>query len=870
MLVGQRTSRWLTVLVILAFLCTMIPSGAVFAKEQEKELNIPSPVSYLGFTPGEDKKLADWEQIKEYYAMVDKASSRVVVEELGPTAMGDKMIMAIVSSSDTIARLDHYKEIQRKLADPRGVSEEELAKLKAEAKTVVMVGASIHSTEIGGTQAAINVLYRLASSNEAAVKEMLDNTILLLVPSLNPDGHKMVVDWYRQYLGTKFEGSAPPWLYNKYVGHDDNRDWFMFNLDESKAMVKPLYQDWFPEIVYDIHQMGSNGARLFVPPFFDPPNPEIDPLIFREIMLLGGAATTDLASKGQTGISTDAQYDTWWHGGFRSGPYYHNMVGLLTEAASVSIATPVEVPFEKLTGSTRGLPNAQTMLTNFPDIWPGGTWRLADIVAYEETVIYSYLTAAARYRETFVGNFVKMGQNAVTKGQTEGPAAFVIPAEQKDPATVSKMIETLLIQGVEVQQAQQPFTLGEKIYPAGSYVVSTTQPYRANVMALLEKQTYPERREFPGGPAERPYDIAGWTLPMQMGVECIRVEKPFEAKLTKITAAAPVAGIVAEGNAAYGYAFGPEANNAAVVRSRLLAQGFMLLWAEQGFKIGDRTMAPGTTIVLAHAKLPQSVAKLAQELSVSFYPLATDPKVNTLTLRQPRVALYENWGGNSDTGWTRVIFDQYGLPYNHVHDADLKTGNLNEKYDIIVLPDSSLNSLKNGLKASSYPDEYTGGLGDAGLANLKNFVENGGTVLALDSATEFATKYLGVTATNITEKLESKDFYCPGSILEIDVANTHPVAYGLSPKTGAYFVSSPTFEVGAGVTSIASYPADKDPLMSGWLMGSKYIQGKTALAEAPVGKGRVIMVGFRAQHRGQPYGTYKVLFNSIFYAAAQR
>ncbi|NLP18843.1 MAG: peptidase M14, partial [Firmicutes bacterium] len=506
-------------------------------------------------------------------------------EDIGPTTEDDTMIMAIVSSPDTIARLEYYKGLQKKLADPRGLSAEELEKLKSEAKTVFFVNTAGHSTEVGGVHALTNVLYRLGTSDDAEVAEILENTIVLIVPTLNPDGHDMVANWYRDTLGTEFEGTNQPWLYARYCGHDNNRDWFMFNLQESRNIGKILYQEWFPEIIYDIHQMGSDGARFFIPPFFDPPNWEIDPLILRQIMLLGGAATTELCAQGMSGVCSNAIYDTWWHGGMRSAPYYHNMVGLLTEAASVKLATPITV--EKPSGARRGLADPNEFLTNNPDPWPGGEWRLGDIVAYEEATVFSFLKTAARYRDMFINNFVLMGQKAVTKGEKEAPFAFVIPADQSDPATVAKMLEILSFQGTEIHQARMAFKADGKTYPAGSYVIKTQQPYRANVIALLDTQTYPDRLEYPGGPAERPYDVAGWTLPYQMGVECVRVVNKFTAELEPVDEITPPAGSVVKGNAAFGYAFGPEMNNAVTARLRLLEKGFDLKWAKEEFATAD-------------------------------------------------------------------------------------------------------------------------------------------------------------------------------------------------------------------------------------------------------------------------------------------
>ena len=572
-----------------------------------------------------------------------------------------------------------------------------------------------------------------------------------------------------------------------------------------------------------------------------------------------------------TGVVTNAMYDTWWHGGMRSGPYYHNMVGFLTETASVNIATPITIGFDKLTSSTRGLANAQTRVQTFPEPWPGGLWTFEDVVAYPESVIYSFAKGLSKFKEDFVSNFVKMGQDAVYRGLTESPSAFVLPVDPNDPATLNWMLEVLDFQGVEVHKAAKAFVADGKDYPAGTFVILTAQPYRPNVMALLEKQQYPDRLQYPGGPAEAPYDVAGWTLPMQMGVECIRVEKQFEAELVLVNTFSRVSGAFVSGDASYGFAFRPEANYSATVRSKLLAAGFKLKWMMEPAKVGGTELPAGTTIVLAAPGLETKLFEMATKYSSTFYPVAAAPTVKMTTLSNPKVGIYENWGGNADAGWTRLIFDKFEIPFTFLHDADIKAGSLIDKFDAIILPDTSTNSLKNGISANTYPAEFAGGMGDAGLANLKEFVNAGGTLILFDSIFDFATTILGAPVKNVLTGVTSDKFYCPGSVLEADLVDkTSPVTFGMDEKFGAYFVASPTFEVtGPGVKILAAYPADRNPLMSGWLMGPQYIQGKANLLEYSYGKGRAIMIGFRPQHRGQPHGTFKLFFNSIFYATAK-
>ncbi|HEX7956904.1 MAG TPA: M14 metallopeptidase family protein, partial [Pyrinomonadaceae bacterium] len=491
----------------------------------------PSPREVLGFTPGDDRQIADWEQISDYFSRLDRASDRVAVRRIGETTQGRPLTVAFVSSTQNIRELDRYREIQRRLADPRLVQNEaERDRLVREGRTVVVVSCSIHSTEIVASQMSMQLAYELASAGDDATREILDNTILLLVPSANPDGVQIVADWYRRSLGKPWEGSDPPELYHHYAGHDDNRDWFMLNLRETRALTRLLWKEWFPQIVYDVHQQGSTGSRFFVPPFYDPPNPHIAPLLLREVGLVGHKIAADLEAAGFRGVVTNAMYDTWWHGGFRTAPYYHNSVGILTEAASARLMTPVKVTREQLQrGATRGLPSAwpESPTTNFPDPWPGGDWRPRDIMGLEMTAARAVLSLAAKYRERYLRNFYELGRRALDwpPKDRDDVLAYVIPAGQGRDESVAKFVTLLVEQGVEVHRmdaelhlmlsgargtvyndAKQP----PPEWPSGSYLVFLRQPYRANVQALFERQIYPDR--IAGGAPERPYDVAGWTL----------------------------------------------------------------------------------------------------------------------------------------------------------------------------------------------------------------------------------------------------------------------------------------------------------------------------------------------------------------------
>ena len=866
----ERTSRTAQRAVLaLVIGVAMLVGLAGYPAVAGESPRIPTPAEVIGFEPGTDRTLVDYGQLIGYYKALDAASDRVLLQPVGTSSEGRTMYLLFISSPENLMRLDAIKATQQRLADPRTLGPDEARRLIESQPAVVFINNAIHSTEIAAPHFALQLAYHLASSDDPETLRVLSDVVLLMNPVNNPDGHELVVRWYRQTLGTPFEGTSPPELYQKYAGHDNNRDWFMFNLQETRVWGPLIFREWLPSIIWDVHQMGSGGARFFVPPFFDPPNPEIDSTILTEIMLLGGAISTRLASRGLTGVVTNAIYDQWWHGGFRTAPYYHNLVGILTEAASSRLGTPIEIPFERLGGHARGLPTAQQRYVNFPDPWPGGTWRLSDIMRYELETALALLDVAQRYREQWHWHFYQRNQRAIERGSTEAPYAFVIPPDQHDPGTARWLVDILAFQGVEVHVATRPVTLGGREYPAGSYVILAAQPKRANVISLLRPQSYPPRFQYPGGPPEQPYDIAGWTLPLQMGVRVDEIDEPVDASgLVRVEGALPLRGRVIGGAATYGYAFGPAPNAAAIARNRLLARGYRLLLLEEGVRIGEAALPPGTTVVEQGEGLDAVVADLAWELGLDVYALGEPPTAATRPLRLPRVGVYESWMTNMDAGWTRWLLDTFEFTYEVLRDQDVRQGSLRDYYDIIVIPDQSASGILNGNRPGSYPDEYAGGIGQEGLAALRAFAEAGGTLLLLDTASELAIEHLGVPVRNVLDGVERDRFYVPGSILRLQVDTSHPLGYGLPSETYAYFVQSPAFEPSGEARAVAWWPSS-DLLASGWLLGEEMLAGRAALVEAPVGQGRAILVGFRAQHRGQSHATFKVIFNAIYDAASR-
>jgi hypothetical protein len=776
----------------------------------------------LGFTPGDDRTIAGWKQVTDYFARLDKSSDRVQVQTIGQSTLGRPLVAAFISAPENIRSLEKYKAIQARLADPRKVaSDAERDQLMNDGKTVVVISCSIHSTEIVASQMSMQLAYNLASANDEDTLSILRNTILILIPSPNPDGIDIVADWYRKTLGTPSEGREPPELYHHYAGHDDNRDWFMLNLKETKIVTRLLWKEWFPEIVYDIHQQGSNGSRFFVPPFYDPPNPHIAPLLLRQVGLIGHKMAADLTAAGFSGVLTNALYDTWWHGGFRTAPYYHNSIGILTEAASARIMTPSNVTHEQLArSSTRGMRSALEVVTNFPNPWPGGAWHPRDIMHMELIASHAVLSLASNYRADYLRNFYELGKAGLMTIPPGEPIGYVIPAGQGRDENVAKMIGALVDQGIDVYRLDNEFQAAfgpqvlertnsatEKLgayrvlvghafavheVPAGSYVVFLSQPFRQNVLALFQPQIYPNRLT-PTGEAERPYDVAGWTLPMQMGVESsVLISIREDANQRKLT-------------------------------------------------------------------LIKSENDVRRDLGLSLWTSDKSPVANPI---KPgiRIAIYQGSRGNMDEGWTRYVFDTFNVPYESLRDTAMREGNLLARLDVIVLPSEGA----RGSVEAGDSESNESGMSSAAIEALHRFVEDGGTLICFDASCESVIKEFRLPLKNVLEGLRSSDFYCPGSILRINVDTSHPIGRAIGRDVSAYFINSSALEATDKdrVHVIARY-AEENVLRSGWLLGEDKIKDRIALAEVSFGKGRIVLFGFRPQHRGQTWGTFPFIWNAI-------
>ncbi len=839
-------------------LTSLLILNAAFAQE------ITSPEKFFGFQLGADKKMARWDKIVEYYAVMEKQSGgRMKVINMGPTSEGNPFLMVIITAPANFAKLDRLREVNLRLSDPRGLTEAAAHALVDEGKAVIVQSMSMHATEIGGTQMAPELAYDLLARKDEETKRILDNVIFIEVPCFNPDGEIMVTDWYNKQLGTQYEGTNPPWLYQKYAGHDNNRDAFQTNIPDSQYMAKLLFTDWRPEAYVDHHGMGPNGARIFLPPYAEPVRPGADPILWRELSWYGAHMAYKEEEANLSGAINNAIYSGWGHFGFHWITPFHNIAGMLTESAAARLATPQFLHADELRGNTRNLPTYEAE-TIFPNPWPGGWWHLRDIVDRQKVSAWATLDLAARNRETVLWNAYLKGKRQTERGAAGKPAAYVVSALQHDPLTSIKMIDKLLLQGIEIQRVSKAFTISSGMtYPAGSFVIPMAQPKMGLIRYLLGRTFYPDNewtRNRDGTPM-RPYDMATDTMFEYMGVRVDPVDELGEVATEKVTTAIEPQGKLTR--SANGYQIDGRQNDSFRAMNLLFDKGVGVRRVDKAsgaLRPGDFLVANGQEATL------EAVAK---QTGVDFKPLQSAVTSGAHEMKRQRVAMYQRYGGgNIDEGWTRLILEQFNFPYKSIFDPEIKAGNLIDKYDVLVIPSDSTQTITGeappggaaagrggrggggeagggegrggGGRGGNMPPEYRTGLAAEGVKAIREFVEKGGTLVTLNGATAFPVDRLGIGVRNVLTGKTTKEFWCPGSTLKVSFDNTNPLAYGMPSKGLALYLDSPAFEITA--PSAENYQIvvryeDRDLLESGWLVGEENLTRRAAVVSALLGQG---------------------------------
>ena len=842
---------------------------------------VTSPEAFFGFQLGCDRKIASWDKIVAYLRLLEQESDCLQVIDMGLSTEGHPFLLTIVSSPQNLANLARLQAVNAKISDARGLSENAAQSLLGEGKAVICQSMGIHATEIGATQMASELAYDLLTKTDEETQRILDNVIFLMFPCLNPDGLVMTVDWYNKYLDTEYEGCALPWLYQKYSGHDNNRDAFMLNLVESQYVAKILFEEWHPQVFQDHHEMGRYGARLYLAPYCEPIHPHADPLVWREISWYGAHMAYRLEEADKTGVLNAAQFPAWSHLGFHWIGNYHNIASILTESAGTKLATPLYIHKNQLQaqgGSLRAFPHYKPQ-TNFPHPWQGGWWRLRDIVEQQKVSAWGLLDLAARHKDTILSNAYLKAKRQTERGAKGKPSAYLIRSIQHDPLTVVDLINKLLKQGIDIQKATQEFTVNGLTYPIGTYAIFLNQPKMGIIKTLLGQTFFPDdawTRTQDGTP-NAPYDTATDTIAEFMGVNVEPVDALTcdDSIFALLTTAENLTGRLV-GESEFGYIFDGRLNESFKHVNLLLGQGVKVIRVDGAVKVGDTQFPPGAFVVFAESK--ERLEGFTLNSGGTFYALEGELLVAQHEVEQLRVGMYQRYGGgNMDEGWTRLTLEQFGFPYQTLKDDDIKVGDLNQRLDVIILPSDTTDMVvgkteedesdEEESKEFDVPPEYRSGIGKEGVKAIKQFVEEGGTLLALNEACEFAIEQLDLQVSNTRKGESSQTFFCPGSTLKASVDTNHPLGYGMPDETLILFWNSPAFEILQSRFSeryelVVEYP-EKDILQSGWLVGEDQLVERAAMVSAQYGAGRVILFGFRPQFRAQTRGTFKLFFNTL-------
>jgi hypothetical protein len=860
---------------------------------------VPTPKSHFGFHIGDNYHLANFTQTEAYLKKVAAASPRVKLQSIGSTEEGRNQYMVIVSDPANIKNLAKYKAISQRLARAENLTENEAKSLAKEGKAIVWIDGGLHATETVGIHQWIESIYQFSTRNDEETKRILQNTIILFVHA-NPDGQELVCNWYMRNPDTlKRSTENLPRLYEKYIGHDNNRDFYMMNMSESKNMSQQLYIEWMPQILYNHHQTGPEGTVVAGPPYRDPFNYVYDPLLITGIDALGAAMSSRLNAEDKPGytMKSGSVYSTWWNGGLRTTAYYHNIIGLLTEI--IGDPTPKQIPLVP----SRLIPNSATPYPITPR-----KWYFKNSIDYSLSLNYAVLNYATRYREELLLNIFKMGKKSIDLGskdawimspnkaeklmsmsgaqlksksdslftsiyqnpKTRDARAYIVTSAQS--SSHIDFINILIKSGIRVEKASQAFEVNGKTYPAGTYVVKTNQAFRPHVIDMFEPQDHPNDFQYPGGPPVRPYDSAGWTPAFTMGIQFDRILEDVKVALETIPYGQIQKLTTQLASGAY-YSFPTSDNASFTLVNDLLKAGLEVTKSKESFFVQNSSIASN---ILAKA-------------GVKTNALATLPKQKSQKLGTKRVGLWDMYGGSMPSGWLRWILEQHHFDFQLVFAKEIDKGNLRSKFDVLIFVKGAIPGLKadaqNAMASKDtldkdIPSEYLATTGkitaSKSIAALKNFLEEGGDIITIGSSSNLAY-HLNLPVKNaLVEMVAGKErelpgekFYIPGSVMQVAVDQSVEANAGMSPTADVYFSASPVFKLSAEsiahgeIIPLAWYASDKT-LRSGWAYGQANLQDGIAAFQAKVGKGNLYVFGPEVTFRGQTHQTFKMVFNQLF------
>jgi len=845
---------------------------------------IPTPASVLGFEPGDDFQLATYEESVEYFQLLDASSDRISMMRAGRTSEGRDWWIALISSPENLASVEQYRDIADKLAHPAELSDSEAQSLSREGRAIVDVNGGLHASEVAGAQHTIQLAYELVADESPRIAAIRENVITVLWPSLNPDGQTMIADWYSSNIGTPFEVSSMPWLYQKYIGHDNNRDAYMLNMIESRVLAR-TWQEWDPQIIYVHHQSSPFPTRIWLPPFAEPIATFTPPIMARTVNTIGMAIAQMLESRGMPGaVHMGTGFDAWYPGYVDYLPMMQNQAAFWTETALYRYATPYFYSLSDFPASRRDL----RVESLYPSPWKGGWWRLSDAVDYMRVGSLAVLDYAAKYREDLLYNRYQSGRDVIRKYETSAPYAYFIPQDQADPVAPVELLRRLAFNGLRIYQLNQDVTHEGLTQNAGTWVLPLDQEFGELARQVLSVQEYPDLREYPEGPPEQPYDAAGWTLSYQMDVDVIEVTQPLTPEILSAMQelqAEPLAweeeiddASLFDAVSGVGFDSHPVARAVQPIPGRLTGSGSGLRLnpvQNNSFRALNRAWDMGATVRHGDGEyIVTGLGGTAVDGLIQDYALqATRGPTEGVDLSRPDLGIYRPWNPSMDEGWTRWLLEEHGFSFSNLRTADVHAGDLRDRYDVIVLPSERPGSLMNGFEAGSVPPRYEGGLGQEGIRELDQFVRAGGTLVCMSASSDLCIDELHLPVSNATRGLARSEFFSSGSIFQVRVDTEHPVMAGMPQLGKIFFDRSPVFSMEEGFEGsvIAAYAKEGSPLLSGYLLGEEHLQGQAAAVDVHHGDGHVILLGFRPQWRGQPRGTFRVLFNAaLFHGSVAR